>query len=1001
MASLNFKNNAFSTISVLAQGATTLTVTDASKFPTLVPFILTLWDSSTYDEVNDDPNMEVVVVTEIVGADFTITRGEEGTNDVAHAGGQLADMLWTAGSMNDAVYGIVTKLDEAVDVTASQIATLINASAEVFNDANIAASIARDSELHNESHTVASHSDTTATGAELETLTDGSDADALHAHGANDTHRTSDGSDHTFIDQSVIIGASPTFDGVNITNIDADTLIADVKEANVSAVTKGQMCAIVGSSGNKFEVQLCDCDNASLIRALGFVVADTAQNGVGQVVHKGLLTNVDTQIGNTDVNPNGETWAAGDMLFVSNTPGGLTNVRPSVGRCIKAGRTLKGNSASDTLLAIVHTNDISACAAAGEDLCNRMGDNDGVNKCTFKDYANNEVAAFDSNGNLTLVGNVDGRDVSVDGTKLDTIETDAAADQNAGEVSITDAGSIITAANVEDALQENRTAINLNTAKETNVSTELSEGTNTETTVDVNSSDGSNATLLSASTLRAGLLTKAKFDEIVANTLKDTNVSTDLSEGSNTETTVDVNSSDGTNATLIAASTLRAGLLTKAKFDEIVANNAKVTNVTTNLSEGTNTETTVDVNSSDGTNATLVAASTSRAGLLTKAKFDEIVANNAKVTNATHTGEVTGSGALTVDKTAITGKGAVTAVETDYVLISDTGDSGNLKKALVSDFGSAPSDVIYGSTWDGNTDAATKNAIYDEIQLMAARHHKGYVMGGYTTGYVDIIEDLIYLTETSQTIIAVMSEAKSDNTGVSSPHKGYSMGGYPSGYSAVIEGLVYSVETCAAITATLDTAKRSGAGVNGYLKGYLMGGHTGSDITVIEDITFSTEASVVISATLDNAIRENVGVSSATKGYSMGGYLVTTIEDITFSTEASVAISATLDTAKSLCAPCNSTTKGYIMGGYINPYTNVIEDLIFSSETSQAITATLDNIVGREAGVSSTIKGYCAGGNGPSAVIEDLIFATETSQAITATLDTAKYGGTGVSYGAL
>jgi hypothetical protein len=31
-------------------------------------------------------------------------------------------------------------------------------------------------------HTIASHSDTTATGAELETLTDGSNADALHTH---------------------------------------------------------------------------------------------------------------------------------------------------------------------------------------------------------------------------------------------------------------------------------------------------------------------------------------------------------------------------------------------------------------------------------------------------------------------------------------------------------------------------------------------------------------------------------------------------------------------------------------------------------------------------------------------------------------------------------------------------------------------------------------------------------------------------------------------------
>ncbi len=36
--------------------------------------------------------------------------------------------------------------------------------------------------LHTAAHNIASHSDTTATGTELETLTDGSDADALHNH---------------------------------------------------------------------------------------------------------------------------------------------------------------------------------------------------------------------------------------------------------------------------------------------------------------------------------------------------------------------------------------------------------------------------------------------------------------------------------------------------------------------------------------------------------------------------------------------------------------------------------------------------------------------------------------------------------------------------------------------------------------------------------------------------------------------------------------------------
>jgi hypothetical protein len=42
-----------------------------------------------------------------------------------------------------------------------------------------------DALLHAEAHTIASHSDTTATGAELETLTDGSNADALHVHSAS------------------------------------------------------------------------------------------------------------------------------------------------------------------------------------------------------------------------------------------------------------------------------------------------------------------------------------------------------------------------------------------------------------------------------------------------------------------------------------------------------------------------------------------------------------------------------------------------------------------------------------------------------------------------------------------------------------------------------------------------------------------------------------------------------------------------------------------------
>jgi hypothetical protein len=176
-----------------------------------------------------------------------------------------------------------------------------------------------------------------------------------------------------------------------------------------------------------------------------------------------------------------------------------------------------------------------------------------------------------------------------------------------------------------------------------NVSTDLSEGTTTTTSVKVNSSDGTDATLLQASSTRAGVLSSAKFDEIEANTLKvsdiNHNVSTNLSEGTSTNTTVDVNSSDGTNATLEAASTLRAGVMSKAKFDEVEANTTAIAGITSNTVTNitiVEAPTNVSVQSSDGSNDTIAAANTTNAGVMTKAMFDEHVANNAKVSDINH-----------------------------------------------------------------------------------------------------------------------------------------------------------------------------------------------------------------------------------------------------------------------------------------------------------------------------------------------------------------------------
>lgn len=110
------------------------------------------------------------------------------------------------------------------------------------------------------------------------------------------------------------------------------------------------------------------------------------------------------------------------------------------------------------------------------------------------------------------------------------------------------------------------------------------------------------------------------------------NVGTNIAQGTRTTTTVPITSSTGTGATLAVATTSLAGVMSsadKTKLDGI-ATGAQV-NVATNLAQGTKTATTVLVTSSTGTSATLTEANTTQAGLLGAAKWNEIVANTAKV----------------------------------------------------------------------------------------------------------------------------------------------------------------------------------------------------------------------------------------------------------------------------------------------------------------------------------------------------------------------------------
>ena len=166
---------------------------------------------------------------------------------------------------------------------------------------------------------------------------------------------------------------------------------------------KGQAVYISGSSGGTPVVAKADNTNATKSRIVGLMAADTASGANGVVRRAGALTSVDTRSSNTNINPLGQTWAAGDLLFAT-TGGGLTNVRPASGRSVKAAYSLTGSSATDVLLVYPLENPVWITAASAENVVFRAGDTAGVTRMSFRNYTNSEVAYVNSLGYASFNG---------------------------------------------------------------------------------------------------------------------------------------------------------------------------------------------------------------------------------------------------------------------------------------------------------------------------------------------------------------------------------------------------------------------------------------------------------------------------------------------------------------------------------------------------------------------------------------------------------------------
>ena len=70
--------------------------------------MITVWDKISFGDPCDDPNQEIIKVTNVIGNIFTIERGQEDTIGIAHTNGQAVEQLVTAGIFEEIEDAITT-----------------------------------------------------------------------------------------------------------------------------------------------------------------------------------------------------------------------------------------------------------------------------------------------------------------------------------------------------------------------------------------------------------------------------------------------------------------------------------------------------------------------------------------------------------------------------------------------------------------------------------------------------------------------------------------------------------------------------------------------------------------------------------------------------------------------------------------------------------------------------------------------------------------------------
>lgn len=227
------------------------------------------------------------------------------------------------------------------------------------------------------------------TGTDWSDLTDSGDT-TLHDHDGiseNTTHRGSDGSDHTFIDQDVTSGSTPTFTGTNITGID------------ISAGTN-----LAGGSGITLNDDTADLDINSL---------SVATIAAGDFVPFWDITATATNKKITFANFEGSLNHDSLTGFVANEHIDHTGVTLTAGTGLTGGGDISSNRSF--AVDINGTADLAAPAVGDELLISDADDSDTVKKADLASIVNladhDQLTNFDANehftqANITAVGTI-------------------------------------------------------------------------------------------------------------------------------------------------------------------------------------------------------------------------------------------------------------------------------------------------------------------------------------------------------------------------------------------------------------------------------------------------------------------------------------------------------------------------------------------------------------------------------------------------------------------